>query len=416
MKVLLGVLAVLVVLAIGAGGFTAGYLSAGFAKSPATTPVIGTTGSGTMSPHGGSQAAAPVSGNLQTTVKQVQSLLQSRALVPPTETSLTANTISGMLKSLGDPYATYFDPTHYKAFNEVEAGAFGGIGVTVGDNKKGEAYVVNVIEGTPAQKVGIKAGDIFASIDGTTQPKWTSEQVVKLVRGKPGTPVAVGFRRGKATKPIVFNITRAQITVPNTKAEMVGPNKNIGYIRLYSFNANASADIRKAVKELDAKGAKGFILDLRDNPGGLLQSGVDVVSLFVKAGPAVRVDERNQPEQVYYVTGDTVTEKPMVVLVNADSASASEIAAGALQDYHRAVIVGVKSYGKGSVQTVEQLPNGGAVKFTIAHYLTPLKRVIDKKGVVPEVIVPMDVSKEATPSTDTQLQQGIGALQQQLGK
>jgi carboxyl-terminal processing protease len=414
-KIMLGVVAVLAVLAIGVGAFTAGLVTAGVAKNTVPPVDLGTSSpTKGVNPHGG--ITVPGSAGLQSTVQQVQSLLLDQALVPPTETSLTATTIDGMLKSLGDPYAMYFNPTHYKAFNEMEQGAFGGIGVTVGENKKGEAYVVNVIDTTPAQKAGVKAGDIFASIDGTTQPKWTSEQVVKLVRGKPGTIVAVGFRRGATPKPIAFKITRAEIRVPNTKAEMVGPNKDIGYIRLFSFNANAPSDLRKDIKKLDAKGAKGFILDLRDNPGGLLQAGIDVVSLFVKSGPAVRVDERNKPEHVYYVTGETATSKPMVVLVNADSASASEIAAGALQDYGRAIIVGVKSFGKGSVQTVGQLSNGGAVKFTIAHYLTPEKRVIDKKGVIPDVIIPMDAAKQANAKTDTQLQQAISALQQKLGK
>ena len=412
-KVLLVVLSAFVVLAIGVGAFSAGMVVASMQKS--NVPVVqDPSASADVGGNGG--ATGQGSAGFLSTVDQIQSMLTKQALVPPTETSLTANTIDGMLKSLGDPYAMYFDPKHFKAFNEIEMGAFGGIGVTVGENKKGEAYVVNVIDSTPAKKVGVKAGDIFSSIDGTTQPKWTADQVVKLVRGNPGTTVAVGFRRVGSAKPLVFKITREQITVPNTKAELVGPKKNIGYIRLFTFTVNAAADVRKEITELDAKGAKGYIIDLRDNPGGLLQAGIEVASLFVKSGPAVRVDERGKPEHVYNLTGHTASDKPLVVIVNADSASASEIAAGALQDYGRATIVGVKSFGKGSVQTVEQLTNGGAGKFTIAHYLTPKKRVIDKKGVVPEVIVPMDAAKQMNAKTDTQLQAAIKTMEAKLGQ
>jgi carboxyl-terminal processing protease len=174
--------------------------------------------------------------------------------------------------------------------------------------------------------------------------------------------------------------------------------------------------VKKAITELKAKGAKAYVLDLRDDPGGLLQAGVDVTSLFVKDGVVVRVDERGKPEQTYFATGKTATDAPLVVLVNANSASASEIAAGALQDYKRATIVGVKSFGKGSVQSIHQLSNGGAIKFTTAHYLTPLKRVIDKKGVLPEFIIPMKEELQADPKTDTQLQKAIEILQQKVGK
>ena len=415
-KAVLAILGVLAVLAVATGGFVAGFVTAGVQAMPSISSEGTSTGvtSSRGNPHslGESTSTVPFS----SVVNQVQQMLDNQALVPPVETSLTANTIDGMLKSLGDPYAMYFDKTHYKAFSEMESGAFGGIGVTLGENKQGQAYVVNVIESTPAQKAGVKAGDVFVSIDGTTQPKWTSEQVVKLVRGKPGTTVTVAFRRTGAPDPLTFKITREQIKVPNTEAKIIGPKKNIGYIRLFQFTATAPEDISKAIRELTAKGAKGFVLDIRDNPGGLLESGIDTVSLFVKDGVAVRVDERGKPEHVYNVSGNTVTDAPVVVLVNADSASASEIVAGALQDYGRGTIVGVRSFGKGSVQTVEPLSNGGAVKFTIAHYLTPKKRVINKKGVLPEYIVPMDPSKEATASTDLQLQKAITVMGQKLGQ
>jgi carboxyl-terminal processing protease len=415
------VLAVLVALAIAVGSF-AGGLFAATAVMPkaASSPLDGIPGAtgDSASPHGtgGIPGMSTTSGDatFSDLVNETKSYITKEALVPPTETSLTANTIEGMLKSLGDPYAAYFDPKHFQYFNEQTQGSFGGIGVTLGENKKGEAYVVSVIKGTPASRAGIKKGDVFVSIDATSRPKWSSDEVVKRVRGKEGTKVTIGMRREGQAKPVKFTLTREQISVPNVESSIQGGN--VGYIRLFTFNAKAAEDVKAAITSLKAKGAKAFILDLRDDPGGLLQAGVDVTSLFVKDGVVVRVDERGKPEQKYYVTGKTVTDAPLVVLVNANSASASEIAAGALQDYKRAIIVGVKSFGKGSVQSIHQLSNGGAIKFTTAHYLTPLKRVIDKKGVLPEYIIPMKEDLQAEPKTDTQLQKAVELLQLKVGK
>jgi carboxyl-terminal processing protease len=416
------VLTVLVALAIAVGSFAAGLFAAtALMPKAAGSPfdgIPGMSGGSSASPHGtgGIPGASVRAGDatFDSIVKETQSYITKEALVPPTETSLTASTVDGMLKSLGDPYANYFDPKHFQYFNEQTQGSFGGIGVTLGENKKGEAYVVSVIKNTPASRAGIKKGDVFVSIDATSRPKWSSDEVVKRVRGKEGTKVTVGMRREGQAQPIKFTLTREQISVPNVESSIQGGN--IGYIRLFTFNAKAADDVKTAIEELKAKGAKAFVLDLRDDPGGLLQAGVDVTSLFVKDGVVVRVDERGKPEQKYYVTGKTVTDAPLVVLVNANSASASEIAAGALQDYKRAIIVGVKSFGKGSVQSIHQLTNGGAIKFTTAHYLTPLKRVIDKKGVLPEFIIPMKEELQADPKTDTQLQKAVELLQQKVGK
>jgi carboxyl-terminal processing protease len=417
------VLAVLVALAIATASFAGGlYAAAAVMPKAASSPfdsIPGMTG-GTGAAGATGSTGASTDPTFDSLVNETRDYITKDALVPPTETSLTANTIDGMLKSLGDPYATYFDPKHFQYFSEQTQGSFGGIGVTLGENKQGQAYVVSVIKDTPAAKAGIKKGDVFVSIDATTRPKWSSDEVVKRVRGKEGTTVVVGMKRAGVAKPLIFKLVREQIKVPNVDSSIQGGD--IGYIRLFQFNANAGQDIRTAIDELKKKGAKAYILDLRDNPGGLLQSGVDVTSLFVKGGAApaggvvVRVDERGKPEQKYYVTGQTATDAPLVVLINANSASASEIAAGALQDYKRAILVGVKSFGKGSVQSIHQLSNGGAIKFTTAHYLTPLKRVINHKGLLPDYIVPMKEELQANPKTDVQLQKAIELLQQKVGK
>lgn len=348
--------------------------------------------------------------NADQLMDQVRSIIKQEALKPSSDTSITKGAIDGMLKSLDDPYATYFDKKHYGYFQEETMGKFGGIGVTL-SVEKGVAKIVSVLKDTPAEKAGIKAGDVIAKVDGWTKKGWTSEEVVSRVRGKEGTKVVLTIQR-KGKPDFEVPIVRAQISTPNTMNEMVG--KDVGYIRLMSFNQQAAEDIKKAIGELDKKGAKGYVLDLRENPGGLLSQGVAVASLFVKDGPIVRVDERGKPEDVEMATGDYLTDKPLVVLIDGESASASEIAAGALQDYKRAVLVGVKSYGKGSVQTVRELDNGGAIKLTIAHYLTPNKRSIDRKGLIPDVLVPMDVAKQAEHKTDNQFQEAVRQLREKI--
>ena len=348
-------------------------------------------------------------------VSEVEELLNDKALEVPRETSMTAGAIQGMLDGSGDKYATYFDQKHFEFFNEQSAGEFGGIGVTIGQ-KDGSAYVVNVIPGTPAEKAGMKKDDAFVAIDGVKRDRWDSDEVVKRVRGKEGTMVKLEMRRGTGLKS--FNIKRAKINVPNIDSRILG--KGVGYVRLFSFNQKSTEDIRDAVTELSKKGAKGFVLDLRDNPGGLLEQAVDIASLFVPSGVIVRVDERGKPEQESRATGNVITDAPLVLLVNGDSASASEIVAGALQDHGRAELVGEKTFGKGSVQTVERLSFGGGVKFTIAHYLTPDGRTIDGKGVTPEVIVKMDSENEYDAefqtdiAKDLQLERAVEVLREKL--
>ncbi|PKQ37470.1 MAG: S41 family peptidase [Actinobacteria bacterium HGW-Actinobacteria-1] len=353
---------------------------------------------------------APVS--VERAATEVQKIINAEALEPSDEASMTAGVVKGMLESLGDPYATYFDAEHYKYFTEQTNGEFYGIGITIAD-KDGQAYVVKVLDKTPAAAAGLKADDVITSIDGVTRDKWDVDEVVKRVRGPEGTPVKLGITRAGSDKPIVFTIKRAKIEVPNIEQELVG--KDVGYIRLYTFNQRSGDDVRAAIESLTKKGAKGFILDLRDNPGGLLSASVDVVSLFVKDGVVVTVDGRAAgTDETYRVSGDTATDAPLVLLVNENSASASEIVGGALQDYKRATIIGVTSFGKGSVQQIEELSFGGAVKLTIAHYLTPLGRVIDKKGVVPEISVTMDAEKQVDKAKDTQYQRALAEIRKKL--
>ncbi|MDP2182825.1 MAG: S41 family peptidase [Actinomycetota bacterium] len=345
----------------------------------------------------------PQQSSLGEKIEEAERLLDFEALEPSSEESRTAGAISGLLDSLGDPYAMYFNPDHFRYFNEQTDGEFHGIGVTIAE-RDGAVYVVSVIKGTPAEEAGVQPDDEIVSIDGVTRAEWAVDEVVKRIRGPEGSTVTVEMYRPETDKKLTFDIVRQKIAIPDLMTRMEG---DVGYLRLLGFNMRSAEEVQKAIEDLEKQGAKGFVLDLRDNPGGLLQSAVDISSLFVKDGVIVRVDERNRAEVEHRATGDMTTDKPLVVLVNGNSASASEIVAGALQDYGRAKLVGEKSFGKGSVQTVERLSFGGGVKFTIAHYLTPKKRVIDKVGLSPDIEVKMEAKKQADPKTDTQLRKAL---------
>lgn len=348
-------------------------------------------------------------------VDEVRRMLDREALTPTNDTSATAGAINGLLESKGDKYATYFDAEQYKLFSEQNDGEFFGIGVTIGE-KDQKVYLVTIMEGTPAEKAGLKADDVIVKVDGKAMNPWTSEAVVKAVRGPAGTKVKVTIERpSEKNKQYTFEITRARIDIPNVMTKILGEDKNVGYIALGSFNAKSQEDIQSSMNELQKQGAKTFILDLRNNPGGLLQEAVDVASLFIEDGIIVRVDERGKPEDE--MRANRLISKfdvPLVVLVNENSASASEVLSGALQDYDRATLIGTKTFGKGSVQTIEPLSFGGAVKFTIAHYLTPKSRKIDGIGLTPDITVEMKPELAASPDTDTQLKRAIEEAQKKL--
>jgi carboxyl-terminal processing protease len=389
-RILKAAIAVALVVTIGASAFIGGALFERFSGSGLPVPTITST-----------------PGALPGILAEIQGIMQADSLKPSSEESMTAGAIEGLLGSLDDKYAAYFDPKANEEFQMDTKGEFFGVGMTLG-MKESTPTIQSVFKGTPAEKAGIKAGDQILAVDGVRKAKWDLDDVVNRIRGPLGTTVAIEVFRSDAGKALSFTMTRERIAIPNIMSEMVG--KDVGLIRMMQFNSLAVEDIRKAIGELEGKGAKGFVLDLRENPGGLLSAAVGVSSLFVESGVIVRVDERGKPETQEMALGDKVTDKPLVVLIDANSASASEIVAGALQDYKRATILGEKSYGKGSVQVIRQLSNGGAVKLTNAHYLTPKSRVIDGVGVVPDVILPMDPKLQAARETDTQLKKAFEIL------
>ncbi len=340
-------------------------------------------------------------------VAEVAGIIDREALEPASETSLTAGAITGMMMALDDPYANYFDPKHFEYFNEQTSGTFYGIGVTI-QNKEDLLVIASVIADTPAERAGLKADDVIVEIDGETRMKWDVDEAVLRIRGAEGTNVTLGIARADEEDLLHFTITRAKIDLPNIESELL--DGGVGYMRLYSFSEPAVGDVREAIEDLDSQGARGYVLDLRDNPGGLLSSSVDVSSLFIADGVIVRVEDRNGMIEEHRAKGRTATDKPVVVLVNGNSASASEIVAGALQDHDRATLVGEQSFGKGSVQQIENLTFGGGIKLTIAHYLTPKGNQINKKGLTPDVVVTMDAELQRDKATDTQLKKAIEVL------
>lgn len=360
---------------------------------------------------GAAGAASATSGGVDDAVAEVADIIRDLALEPSSETSLTTGAITGMLESLEDSHAVYFDPKHFEYFNEQSMGEFYGIGITISND--GDDLVVNsVFEGTPASAAGLEPSDLIVEIDGEARPRWDVDEAVLRIRGEAGTTVKLGVRRGESEELLEFTIERAKIEIPNIESEML--EDGIGYIKLESFTQNAQAEVRTALEGLEKQGATGYILDLRNNPGGQLSSSIQVSSLFISDGVIVTVEARTGEPERHRATGKTATDAPLVVLVNGNSASASEIVAGALQDYARAKLVGEQTFGKGSVQQLEPLTFGGGVKLTIAHYLTPKGRAIDGIGLTPDVIVEMDHTLIADRETDTQLQKAVEVLKDEL--
>jgi len=294
--------------------------------------------------------------------------------------------IRGMLDSLDDPYTRFLDPKEFKEMRIDTSGELMGVGIQISlDKDTKELIVVSPIEGTPASRAGVQSKDVIVSIDGTSTKGMTTEDAVKLIRGPEGTEVILGLRR----KGDVLNVplTRARIEINAVKKALnTSPDgSKIGYIRLKQYNANASREMRDAIQELEDQDADGYVLDLRSNPGGLLEASVDIARQWLNEGIIVSTRTREGIRDVRRATGSAITEKPMVVLINQGSASASEIVSGALQENDRAQLIGKTTFGKGLVQAVRGLSDGSGMTVTIAKYLTPNGTDIHKNGIKPDI-------------------------------
>lgn len=307
---------------------------------------------------------------------------------PVSDRELLDYAIRGMLEGL-DPHSAYLDEEHYKEIQEGTSGEFGGLGIEVG-MEDGFIKVIAPIDDTPAQKAGIQAGDLIVRLDDKPVKGMSLTEAVKIMRGKPGTRIKLTIRRSGEPKPLVFQITRAIIKQASVKARMLAPG--FGYVRLAQFQAPTPEDMLRAIRKLEKKAGgrlKGLVLDLRNNPGGVLQAAVAVSDAFLDDGLIVYTQGREKSSRMEFRAqpGDELEGAPLVVLVNEGSASASEIVAGALQDHKRAVIMGRTTFGKGSVQSIIPISGKIAIKLTTARYYTPNGRSIQAEGIEPDIVL-----------------------------
>jgi carboxyl-terminal processing protease len=296
--------------------------------------------------------------------------------------------INGVLQSL-DPYSAYMSPELFKEMQTDTSGKFGGLGIEIG-MESGVVKVISPIDDTPAAKAGIKAGDYIVKIGKEQVQGKSLMEAVKLMRGPVGTAINLTIRRKNEKKPLEFKITRKIIEVQSVNSKIISNEKNLGYIRLKSFNENSDKQILKSIKKFEKNNKiKGYVLDLRNNPGGLLTQAINITDFFLDDGEIVSTKSRNVSEtrKFFARKGDEVKGKPIVVLINNGSASASEIFAGALKDHKRAIILGENSYGKGSVQSIIPLRNGGGMRLTISKYYLPSGESISEVGVTPDILV-----------------------------
>jgi carboxyl-terminal processing protease len=338
----------------------------------------------------------------------------------PEDSKLIESAINGMLAGL-DPHSSYMDPKSFRDMQVQTRGEFGGLGIEV-TMEEGLIKVVAPIDDTPAQKAGVMANDLITKLDDEQVQGLTLNQAVEKMRGPINTKIKLTIIRKGQDKPIEVSITRATIHVRSVRSRTEGDD--VGYIRLSQFNELTTDGLKKAISDISAKipadKLKGYILDLRNNPGGLLDQAISVSDAFLQKGEVVSTRGRNVEETQRYNAraGDLTNSKPVIVLINGGSASASEIVAGALQDHKRATVIGTRSFGKGSVQTIIPLGSGnGALRLTTARYFTPSGRSIQAKGITPDIEVLQDVPDDLKNRTDTKGEASLrGHLKGDAGK
>ena len=316
--------------------------------------------------------------------------------------------INGMLQSL-DPYSSYMSPEAFQNMNRDTKGEFGGLGIEI-TMEAGLVKIITPIEGTPADKAGVLAGDYIVKINGKQVKGMTLLDAVKLMRGKVGTSINITVRRPEIEDEIKFKITRAIIKIREVSAEI---KSNIGYIRLRAFNEQSHNQLIKQLNKITNNKLDGYILDLRNNPGGLLSQAIKITETFLDGGEIVSTKGRGKNDIKIFNAkkGDKINKKPLIILINQGSASASEIVSGALKDHKRAILVGEKSFGKGSVQSIIRLKNRGGLRLTTAKYYLPSGVSIHEKGVEPDITVKRNKDNfKINTKTDKQLNYAIKLL------
>ena len=321
--------------------------------------------------------------------------------------------INGVLQSL-DPYSSYMSPDLFKSMRTETRGEFGGLGIEIG-MESGVVKVISPIDGTPADLAGIKAGDYIVQINDIQVQGKSLMEAVKLMRGKVGSSIKLTVRRKGVKKAIEFQIVRAVIEVKSVEAKIIQDPNKIGYVRLKSFNENSDEQLFNKVNEFEKKHKPlGYIIDLRNNPGGLLTQAISITDFFLDDGEIVSTKGRKviETRKFFAKKGDGINGKPIIILINKGSASASEILAGALKDHKRAIILGENTYGKGSVQSIIPLKNGGGMRLTISKYYLPSGESISEVGVTPDIFIEEDGEDfRINTKTDNQLNYAIDLFQ-----
>lgn len=335
-------------------------------------------------------------------------LLHENYVDPLDDTALMESALRGMMESLGDPNTDYMDPETFSRINESMSGEYEGIGASVRkDENTGGLELASIFAGSPAEKAGLRPGDQIIEVNGEDVTALSQEEMIALVRGPAGTTVMLGILRQGEPDLLQFEVMRDRITVSTVASRVL--DGNIGYIRLSQFDFETGGLMREALEEMDVENLNGLILDVRGDPGGYLTTAIDVASAFIEEG-AILIERSPDGEFTHMARGDAVApDVPMVVLVDQGSASASELIAGALQDHKRATIVGMPTFGKGSVQTWRELSNGGGVRITISRWYTPDGHSVSKVGITPDIEVPFDPDA-ALEGIDNQLEAAIAVL------
>lgn len=337
---------------------------------------------------------------------QTYNIIKDDYLNSADDATLVDGAIQGMVDSLGDDFSGYMSPDVFPMMNEDLDGEISGIGVVIRTNDDDAIEVVDVLSDSPAQKAGVMIGDIFAVVDGEDVTGVSQIELASRVRGPIGTVVEITFRRGDQL--IDLAIKRDTIEIPNITSERL--EGDIGYVKLFQFNPNSRADMDAAIESLNPDTLNGLVIDFRGNPGGLLDSAINVGSLLVNEGVLVTEDFGNRTAELQAQGNALNLEIPIVLLVDETSASASELVAGAWQDYGVATILGETTFGKGTVQTWHTLVNGGGVRITIARWLTPDGHWIHEQGITPDIVVEWNPTTEEEQDNDLQLQAAIEFL------
>jgi carboxyl-terminal processing protease len=330
---------------------------------------------------------------------------------PVDESVLTYGSIRGAVDSLGDPYSWFANPDEAGRIREAASGRYSGIGAVVNEDDMGNVIIVHPFRGGPADRGGLMAGDIVIAVEDMDTRDLSLEQAVSVIRGPSGTSVRLLIRREGQDEPFEVQLVRAEIEVPSVEYEVL--DGDIAYLKLNDFRGHSPAQVRVALAELLEQGPASLILDLRDNPGGLLSSSIEIGSEFIADGVITREKGSNGNDETHVAQGDGLaTDIPLVVLVNGGTASASEIVAGAIRDHERGVLIGERTLGKGAVQNPVDLSDGSHLRLTIAHWFTPNGQLIQGEGLVPDIEVPL-TEEDLADGRDPQLERAVSYLLEQ---